>query len=150
VHSQDWLCHKRVDDAEDGVVVGFGAAAGEDNFLGTSADERGDLFAGRFDGGAGALAGSVDGGGVGEVAGEIGKHGVEDLRVDGRRGVVIEIDAVHGVASLRIHPNTGVGDEPTSPETEGAALDSVEKTPPWAICKFLKRKGVTKLRFVRD
>jgi hypothetical protein len=52
------------------------------------------------------------------------------LRVDGRRGVVIEIDAAHGVASLRIHPNTGVGDEPTSPETEGAALDSIEKTPP--------------------
>ena len=96
MHSQDWLCHTGVDDAEDGVVVGFSAAAGEDDFLGSGADEGGDLFAGGFDGGAGALAGGVDGGGVGEIGGEIGKHGVEDLRVDGRRGVVIEVDAVHG------------------------------------------------------
>ena len=40
-------------DAEDGVIVGFGAAAGEDDFLGTGADERGDLFASGFDGGSG-------------------------------------------------------------------------------------------------
>jgi hypothetical protein len=90
-----------VEDAEDGVVVGFGAAAGEDDFLGAGANESGDLFAGGFDGGASALAGSVDRRGVGEVGGEIGKHGVEDLRVDGCRGVIIEIDAVHR-AALRI------------------------------------------------
>ena len=100
-HSQDWLCHRGCDDAEDGLVVGFGAAAGEDDFLGTSADESGNLFAGGFDGGASALARRVDRGGVGEVGGEIGQHGVEDLGVDGRRGVVIEVDAVHR-AALRI------------------------------------------------
>ena len=95
VRSQDWLCHTGIDDAEDGVIVGFSAPAGEDDFLGFGADEGGDLLAGGLDGGAGVLAEGVDGGGIGEVSGEIGKHGVEDLWVDGRRGVVIEVDAVH-------------------------------------------------------
>jgi|SRR5271167_452718 len=85
-----------VEDAEDGVVVGFGAAAGEDDFLGASANESGDLFAGGFDGGAGTLARGVDRGGIRKIRGKIGEHGVEDLGLDGRRGVVIEIDAVHG------------------------------------------------------
>jgi hypothetical protein len=59
------------------------------------------LFAGGFDGRASALTGGVDRGGVGKIGREIGEHGVEDLRFDGSRGVVIEIDAVHG-AALRI------------------------------------------------
>ncbi len=98
-HSQEWLCHN----SEDGVVIGFGAAAGEDDFLGAGADERSDLFAGGFDGGAGALAGRVDGSSVGKFAGEIGKHGIEHGRLDGRGGVEIEIDAVHK-ATHRIPP----------------------------------------------
>src|SRR5271163_1981203 len=106
VHSQDWLCHEGAADSEDGMVVGFGAAAGEDDFLGAGADEGGDLFAGGFDGGAGTLAGGVDGGGVGEFAREIGEHGVEDGGLDGGGGVVIEVDAVHG-AIHRILPAGG-------------------------------------------
>src|SRR5579859_118778 len=81
--------------AEDGVVVGFGAATSEDNFLGTSVEERGDLLPSRFNGGAGALSERVDGRGVAEFGGEKGEHGVEDGRVDGGGGVVIEIDPVH-------------------------------------------------------
>jgi hypothetical protein len=77
------------------VVVGFGAAAGEDDFLGAGADEGGDLFAGGFDGSAGALAGGVDGGSVGKFARKIGEHGVEHFRLGGRGGVEIEVDAVH-------------------------------------------------------
>ena len=92
---------ERIHSTKDGVVVGLGAAAGEDDFLGACADEGGDLFSGGFDGGAGALAGGVDGGSVCEIDGEIREHGVEDLGVDGRRSVVIEVDAVHG-AALRI------------------------------------------------
>ncbi len=83
------------DDAKNGVIVGFGAAAGEDDFLGTCADEGGDLFARGFDGGAGALAGRVDRGGVAKIGGEIGEHRVENFRLDGGRGVVIEVDAGH-------------------------------------------------------
>ena len=77
------------------MVVGFGAAAGEDNFLGARTNQRGDLFAGGLDRGAGALARCVDRGGVGKFGGEVGKHGVEHLRLDRRGGVEIEVDAVH-------------------------------------------------------
>src|SRR5260370_31219425 len=82
------------DDAEDGVVVGLGAAAGEENLLGPGAEEGRDLFAGGLDGGAGLLTEGVDGGGVAEFAGKIGKHGVEHFWLDGGGGVVIEVDAV--------------------------------------------------------
>ena len=83
-------------DAENSVIIGFSAAAGEDDFLGTSAEERGDLFASSFDGGACALAWSVDGSGVAEIGGEIGQHRVEDGGFDRGGGVVIEVDARHG------------------------------------------------------
>src|SRR5271154_1795357 len=89
-----------VDHPENRVIVGFCAAAGEDDFLGLCADQCGDLFAGGFDGGACALAWGMDGGGVSKVGGEVGKHGVEDFGVDGGGGVVIDIDAVHGAASM--------------------------------------------------
>ncbi len=84
------------------MIIGFGAAAGEDDFLGAGVDERGDLFAGSFDGGAGVLAEGVDGGGVAEFGGEIGEHGVEDGGVDGSGGVVIEVDTIHGSGRIRI------------------------------------------------
>ncbi len=85
------------------MVVGFGATAGKDDFLGSGADQGGDLFAGRFDGGAGFLAGRVDRGSVGEFRGEIGQHGVKHSRLDGGGGVEIEVDAVHK-ATHRIPP----------------------------------------------
>ena len=85
------------------MVVGFGAAAGEDDLLRARADEGGNLFAGGFDGGAGALARSMDRGRVGEFGREIGKHRVENGGFDGRGGVEIEVDAVHK-AIYRILP----------------------------------------------
>ncbi len=90
-HSQDWLCHN----TKDGVVVGFGAAAGEDDLLGAGADQGSDLLTRCFHGGAGFLAWGVDGSGVGEFRGEIGQHGVEHFRLDGSGGVEVEVDAVH-------------------------------------------------------
>ena len=83
------------------MVVRLRAAAGEDDFLGTCAEERGDLLARGLDGGAGFLAKGVDGGGVAELGGEVGKHGVEHGRLDGGGGVEVEVDAVHELA-LRI------------------------------------------------
>ncbi len=91
----------------DGVVVGFCAAAGEDDFLGARADEGGNLFTGCFDRGAGFLSRRVDRGSVGKFAGEIGKHGVEHSGLDGRGGVKIEIDAVH-MPTHRILPAGGI------------------------------------------
>jgi len=84
------------DDTEDGVVIGFRASAGEHDFPRASAEERSDLFACDFNGGAAALAWRVDGSGVAEISREIRKHGVEDFRLDGSGGVVIEVGARHG------------------------------------------------------
>ncbi len=83
------------------MVVGFGAAAGEDDFLRAGTDEGGDLFARHFYACASLLAEGVDGGGVSEFPGEIREHGVKHFRLDGGGGVEIEIDAVH-IATHRI------------------------------------------------
>ena len=45
------------------------------------------------------MAERVDGGGIAVFAGEIGQHGAEHFRLNGRGGVVIEIDALHGARS---------------------------------------------------
>ena len=83
------------DHTKDGVIVRFGASAGEYNFLRARVQQSGDLFAGSFDGGAGALAEGVDGGSVAKIGREIGKHGVEDGRVDGSGGVMVKVDTMH-------------------------------------------------------
>ena len=56
----------RAQDAEDGGVVALGAAGGEDDFGGPAVEERGNLFAGALDGGAGMLAVLVDRGSIAE------------------------------------------------------------------------------------
>ena len=103
IERRKWPAHERVDYPEDGVVVGLGAAAGEDDFLGPRSDEGGDLLAGGFHRAAGTLTGSVDGSSVAKFLGEIGQHGVEHFWLDGSGGIEIEVDAVHG-AIHRILP----------------------------------------------
>ena len=93
-------------DTENGVIVGFGASAGEDDFLRSRAEERGDLFAGCFHGSAGTLAGRVDRCSVPEVPREIGDHSVEHLRFNGSGGVVIEVDARHWFLSKAQYQST--------------------------------------------
>lgn len=82
-----WQCGIRY--AEDGVIVRFCAAAGEDDFFGIGADERGHLFAGGFYGVASALAGGVDAGGIGKIGDKIREHGVQDGGV--HRGGGVEV-----------------------------------------------------------
>ena len=84
------------------MVVGLSAAAGKEDLLRTRAEERSNVLAGGFDSGAGLLAKSMDRGSVAEFHREIRKHGVEHSRLDGRRGVVIEVDAVHELGTFRI------------------------------------------------
>ena len=90
------------DDSEDGVVVGLGAAAGEENLSRSGANQRGNLFAGGFDGSARPLAEGMDGRGIAKLRREIGKHGVEHFGLDGGGGVVIEVDAVHSSTHIMI------------------------------------------------
>ncbi len=77
---------------EDGGVVGFGAAAGEDDFVGVAVEEGGGLFAGEVDGFADGFGGGVGAGGIGKVIFEEWEHGLEDGGVELGGGVVVEVD----------------------------------------------------------
>jgi len=88
-----------VEDAEEGEVVAFGAAGGEDDLGGAATEEASDGLAGVVDGGACVLALLVDGAGVAEVLEEEGTHGVEDLGEQGGGGVRVHVDALHGFKS---------------------------------------------------
>ncbi len=79
--------------AFDGKVVGFGGAAGEDDFLRRGADQIGNLFA-RFIHGLFGFPAEfmVAAGGVAEMFGEVGEHRVEDARIHSRGGVIVEIN----------------------------------------------------------
>jgi hypothetical protein len=72
--------------------VGFRAAAGEDDFRGVSAHEGRHGGPCRVDPRLGPLAPAVDARGVAEVVPDGGVHGVRHRRIDGRRGVVVEVD----------------------------------------------------------
>ncbi len=67
------------------------AARGQDDLLGTSLDQPGDLVAGLLDDAARLLSFGVDGRGV-SVDTRGGVHGAADLGIDRRRGVVVEVD----------------------------------------------------------
>lgn len=89
-HRPKCLCH-----TEDSVVVRLRATAGENDLLRARINQCSDLFASGLDRGASALAESVNRGGVAELGREKRKHGVEDGGLDGRGGVVIEVNALH-------------------------------------------------------
>ena len=115
-----------LDNAEDGVVVGFRAAAGEYDLLRPRADQGGDFFPSSLDGGSRPLAKGVDGGGVAVLTREIGKHGVEHRRLNGRRGIVVEVDTVH-TGAFSIGPSFAQGKDaargPWPPVTPGGKLE---------------------------
>ena len=74
----------------DGVVIGFRAAAGEDNFAWAfRADEFGYLFASGINGVARLAAVGVNAGAVAERLGEIGHHRIPHFGTERRGGVVI-------------------------------------------------------------
>ena len=75
----------RAKGAEDGGVVALGAAGGEDDFGGAAIEQRGDLFAGMLDGGAGVLAVMVDRRGITK---ESMKKGRMASSTSGSNGVV--------------------------------------------------------------
>src|SRR5262249_23075618 len=96
------------DHALEGEVVGLGGTAREDDVLRLGVDEPGDLLATRLDGLLGLPPESVaPAGGVPEHAAEVRHHRLEHPRVQGRRGVVVHVDA------LALHgPPPGKSDNP--------------------------------------
>src|SRR5207249_1995553 len=83
------------DRALEGLVAGFAAAAGEDDFVGVSAEQVGYLLPAAFDGCVGCLAEGVSARRVAELLSEEGHHGINDCRIERRRGVVVEVDWAH-------------------------------------------------------
>ena len=81
--------------AEHGEVVGFGAAAGEDDLRRRRVDERGHLAARGFQPLLRRLSEMVDAGRVTIHLSEAGHGRLENLRIDGRGGVVIEVEMLH-------------------------------------------------------
>ena len=83
--------------AEEGEIVGFGAAAGEDDAVGVAADglcadQLADALTGFFEPVAGAAAIFVLAGGVQVRGGVALAHGLDDFRQNRGRGVVVEVN----------------------------------------------------------
>ena len=85
----------RATTSEDRQVVGFGAAAGEDDFARRRRDERGQLAARGFQALLGGLSEMVDAGRVTIHLTETRHHRLENFRSDGGGGVVVEIEMLH-------------------------------------------------------
>ena len=81
--------------AENGEIVGLGAAAGEDDLRRGGVDERGHLAARGFQALLGGLSEMVDAGRVTIHLSEARHHRLEDLRIDRCGGVVIEVEVLH-------------------------------------------------------
>ncbi len=80
--------------AEDGPVVGFGAAAGEVDLLGLGADGLGDGLPGLLNGLGGRQPQAVDGGRIAVLLGVPGQHGRHHGRVGRSGGRMVQIDHV--------------------------------------------------------
>lgn len=77
--------------AGEGEVVGFGAAASEDELFGGAAETVGELAAGGFEELLGALTVLVDAGGVAVGFRQHGEEGGEDVGGDGGGRVMVEV-----------------------------------------------------------
>jgi hypothetical protein len=83
--------------ALDSEVVALCSAGGEhDLLLCAGAEQSAELPAGDADGGSGFLAVAVATGGVPERGGEVGQHRLKDPRVEGCRGLVVQVDRAAG------------------------------------------------------
>ena len=85
-----------------GRVVGLGSAAGEDDLLRLSLNQRGDFFTGAFDVTMNLGAKGVGAGGVAPELTQKRHHRIHNLRGDSSGGVVVEVvdrlELTHDVA----------------------------------------------------
>ena len=79
----------------DGMVVGLGAAGGEDHFLGVGVDQRRYLCAGLFQRRGGRLPHLIVRGRVAEHGLQVPEHRLFDLGMEGRRGQIVQVDQGH-------------------------------------------------------
>jgi hypothetical protein len=88
-------------EAEQGEVVRLGGAAGEDHFVGVSAEQGGDALAGVLERPAGLAAGPVGAGRVAEWPGQQRPHGVPGFGQQRRGRGVVEVEAGHRAGRSR-------------------------------------------------
>src|SRR5512144_1883922 len=105
-----------LDDALERKVVGFRAARGKVDFLGSCPEERSGLGPCLFNGVFRLPADVVQVGRVAELVREEGQHGLQHLRMYRRRRCMIEIDFFHA----NIPPSLSW--RPSSRVSEGRAL----------------------------
>jgi len=86
----------RACDAPKREIIGFRTAAEEDDFRKLGSHESTDLGAGIVQSRLGPLSEVVDRGCVAVVLGEERLHGLDDFRPGTGRGIVVEIDVLHG------------------------------------------------------
>ncbi len=84
----------------DGEGVGLGTTAGEDDLGVGSAEQSCDLTASLGDRGAWLSGVRMTAGRVAEVAGEVRERRLDDVRIDGRGRVVVEVDRPVGEARV--------------------------------------------------
>ena len=82
--------------AEDGEVIGLGAAAGEDDFTGFAGPEAGHAVAGVVEEFPGFASEMMDAGRVGPAPFESGEEGFADDAIEWGGGVVVAVDPLHG------------------------------------------------------
>ena len=90
-------------DTFDGEVVALGGARGENDFLGSRANQFGNLLARILNGFLSCPSKwMVPAGGVAELFHEVGQHGLEHARIHGGGGMVVHVDGqLHAVGSRR-------------------------------------------------
>jgi len=95
------------DGAADSDIGRLGGASGEDNLLWPRTDQTSNLGPRLLDRRMRPPAQGIDRGRVAELFPQVGQHGLQHLRIDGRRCVVVEIDWVHDRTQIGRAPALG-------------------------------------------
>ena len=99
----------RPGETENCQIVGFGAAAGEDDLGSAASQQSGDRLSCAFHRRPRLLSMMMDGRRVAEVLPEVALHGLKDRGQHRGGGVIVEIDAAHGYCHFTLYMGAGTG-----------------------------------------
>ena len=87
-------------DPFDGIVIGLGSATGENHLVTGTPQHFRKPAPGMVHGLLGSDSKDVAAGGIPKVLVDIGQHRLGHLGVDGRGGVVVQVDGIHSLATV--------------------------------------------------